>query len=346
MKKIIYFIILSYFIICKLSAQDIFIASKIIDNETKKGVPFANIYIQNNGIGTASNEEGNFVLKIPNQNKKDTIIISSIGYKTQYFPIFSFLSNTIIRLEADKVVLGEVTIKELSAYTILEISLNKITTNYADDNQPSIYTLYSRETTKINDNTSLLVEWISKIYRSKEKNEHKVEKIRAKYYDESGQKRLKQIHITGLMGSFFLFNRKNIKKIYKNIVLKDILIENKDTIYVIEAEVSKRNIRYEIVKKDFGIRCIISKEKKKKNPTTWSFYYRKINDYWFFHRKTLESFGDDYTTELIYQVVDVIHATEESKFSTLSSNPRISTLIEDFKDTFWQNYNYIQLDEK
>lgn len=346
MKKINYFIILSYFIICNLSAQDIIIKSKIIDNETQKSVPFANIYIQNNGIGTACNEEGNFVLKIPHQNKKDTIIISSVGYKTQYFPIFSFLSNTIIRLEADKVVLDEVTIKELSASTILEMSLNKITTNYADDNQPSVYTLYSRETTKANGNISLLVEWISKVYRFKEKYQHKIEKIRAKYYDGLGQKKLKEMHTTGLMGNFFLSNGGKFKKNYKNILLKDILVEDKDTIYVIETETKKRFLQYEIVKKDLGIRCMISKEKKKKNPTIWSYYYRKINNYWFFHRKKLESFGDNYTTELIYQVVNVIPTTEESSFSTLSSNPRISTLIEDFKDTFWQNYNYIQLDEK
>ena len=55
------------------------LAGKIIDNETKEPIPFANIFLSDLGIGTASNNEGEFEFKndIPNHN---ILKISALGY--------------------------------------------------------------------------------------------------------------------------------------------------------------------------------------------------------------------------------------------------------------------------
>ncbi|WP_299123199.1 carboxypeptidase-like regulatory domain-containing protein [uncultured Tenacibaculum sp.] len=61
--------------------------STIIDSETKEGIPFVNIWIENENIGTSSNEKGEFELNI---NSPKTIVISAIGYETK-----KIHSNTI-----------------------------------------------------------------------------------------------------------------------------------------------------------------------------------------------------------------------------------------------------------
>ena len=54
--------------------------SVIIDSETKESIPFVNIWINNENIGTSSNEKGEFQLKI---KAPKIIVLSAIGYKTK-----------------------------------------------------------------------------------------------------------------------------------------------------------------------------------------------------------------------------------------------------------------------
>ena len=41
---------------------------KVIDHSTKKPVVFANVYLIGSSLGTVTNAEGEFVLKVPVQN--------------------------------------------------------------------------------------------------------------------------------------------------------------------------------------------------------------------------------------------------------------------------------------
>jgi len=65
-------------------AQEIF-EGRIIDHANGEGIPFVNIGLWGKDIGTVSNENGYFNLKIGNTNDNDTIRISCIGYKPQIF---------------------------------------------------------------------------------------------------------------------------------------------------------------------------------------------------------------------------------------------------------------------
>lgn len=72
------------------------IEGKIINSNNNEPIPYVNIGILNKDKGTVSDEKGKFKLAIPNEFEKDSIRISSIGYKTKSFIANDFLSKTQI----------------------------------------------------------------------------------------------------------------------------------------------------------------------------------------------------------------------------------------------------------
>ena len=47
---------------------------------TKKPVVFANVYLLNSSIGTVTNSDGEFILKVPASETDKTVGVSFIGY--------------------------------------------------------------------------------------------------------------------------------------------------------------------------------------------------------------------------------------------------------------------------
>lgn len=82
--------------------------NKISDFSTLLPIESASIYIQNTTIGTVSNVDGKFVLLVPMEFESDTLIISSIGYKSFKTPINEFDNSVEIYLEEDIAALDEV----------------------------------------------------------------------------------------------------------------------------------------------------------------------------------------------------------------------------------------------
>jgi hypothetical protein len=84
------------------------IKSKIVDFLTFAPIENASIYIENTTIGTVSNSDGKFVLLIPREFNNDTLVISSIGYKSYKTVINEFDSTLDVYLEEDIASLDEV----------------------------------------------------------------------------------------------------------------------------------------------------------------------------------------------------------------------------------------------
>ena len=66
--------------------QETIIVGDVTCTETGEPIPNASIYYQASSVGTSSNEEGSFVLK-SNFDKKRTLIVSAVGYRTQRFQV-------------------------------------------------------------------------------------------------------------------------------------------------------------------------------------------------------------------------------------------------------------------
>jgi hypothetical protein len=83
------------------------IKGEILD-ERNKPISFANIGIIDSNVGSISNEDGSFIISIPEIHYKDTLLFSALGYKTRGIPVQTIetgrpltilLSEKILQLE-------------------------------------------------------------------------------------------------------------------------------------------------------------------------------------------------------------------------------------------------------
>ena len=85
------------------------IVGKVIDSETLVGIPYVNIGIKGKSVGTISNKDGAFVLKVNDQvAENEEVVFSHIGYETQVINIADLLKKNTIVLKANVNDLDEV----------------------------------------------------------------------------------------------------------------------------------------------------------------------------------------------------------------------------------------------
>lgn len=84
------------------------IKGRVTDFLTFSPIENASIYIKKTTVGTVSNADGKFVLSVPRGSEKDTLVISSIGYKSFKTVISDFDPSNDIALEEETASLDEV----------------------------------------------------------------------------------------------------------------------------------------------------------------------------------------------------------------------------------------------
>lgn len=108
-KNVITYLLSIFFFALSISAfsqQEL--KNKIVDFMTLEPLESASVYIQNTTIGTVSNADGKFVLLVPSAHVNDTLVVSSIGYKSYKMPISLFDNSKEVYLEEDIASLEEV----------------------------------------------------------------------------------------------------------------------------------------------------------------------------------------------------------------------------------------------
>ncbi len=103
-------LVLFVFFIGETTSAQTELKGKVADFLTYESIESASVYIENTTIGSITNADGNFVLKVPQQNLRDTLVISSIGYKSFRVVISEFENGSDIFLEEDVASLDEVVI--------------------------------------------------------------------------------------------------------------------------------------------------------------------------------------------------------------------------------------------
>jgi hypothetical protein len=158
MKNIIRTFLITYLSIssiCAISQNYITIKGVVIDKGTNQKISFATISISNTSIGVISNENGEFIFKIPNIHITENLCISMLGYNTYTKKISDFSENSYytIKLESKEYNLQEVTIegkrKHLNAAKIVQLAIDSIKVNYPTN--PFILQGYYREYVKQGD---------------------------------------------------------------------------------------------------------------------------------------------------------------------------------------------------
>ncbi len=221
----------------------IVISGKILDQRTSSAIPFANVTIVGKSIGSVSNLQGEFVIKVPLSLSADTIGISCIGYKTFFLPVNEAVNRHTYTLEIEYVPIQEVIIRNTDPVYLLRSALNKIPENYPA--KPSLLTSFYRETIKKGNNYIGITEAVLQTYKSGYGTENsndqiKIEKGRKIQYinpRDTVSLKLK----AGLNATLLLDIVKNPTDFlqkdffqYYDYKLSDIIVDNDQEAYVID----------------------------------------------------------------------------------------------------------------
>lgn len=81
-----YLLLSLLFCLSSPSVAQLLVRGKIFCQSDKKPIPFANVGIRGRNVGTISNEDGTFSIRVPNERKNDTLIVSALGYGKRIIP--------------------------------------------------------------------------------------------------------------------------------------------------------------------------------------------------------------------------------------------------------------------
>jgi len=139
---------------------------KVLDTQNKKPLIFASITIEGTNAGTISNAQGDYILKVPKELLKKSVVVSFLGYQTQSIALDVSKANHLnLLLEPAVITLNEVDlIIPKNARTLVEETLAKKGDNYFND--PTLMTAFYRETIKKRRKNVSLSEAVVSIYKS------------------------------------------------------------------------------------------------------------------------------------------------------------------------------------
>jgi hypothetical protein len=138
---------------------------KVIDNTTKKPVVFANVYLIGSSLGTVTNAEGEFVLKVPVTEMNRKVGFSYLGYDNKVIALLEMKDkDNVIRLDISAVSLGEVVIRTDDPMELLKMAIRRVNENYKADPEKLIG--FYRETVKQNRSYVAVAEAVLDVYKS------------------------------------------------------------------------------------------------------------------------------------------------------------------------------------
>ncbi|MBR5297918.1 MAG: carboxypeptidase-like regulatory domain-containing protein, partial [Parabacteroides sp.] len=127
--------------------EHLIITGVIKDKETQKRLGNANITAAGSNIGTVSNANGEFSLKIPHKEATKGFRISHIGYSNTYLTMEEIKqqeNHVTIWMHPASFILNETIIYGGEPRDLVERAIRKIATNYSESE--NLYTAFYRET--------------------------------------------------------------------------------------------------------------------------------------------------------------------------------------------------------
>jgi hypothetical protein len=162
------FVLLSF--ISHIRAQDtenfFTVGGVVKDSKTKKNVEYANVSAVGANVGTITNENGEFTLKISNDLNVNEIELSCIGYYNAKYTINrSKLSGQLFSLTPRSIALQEIEVVSWkNPIDLVTAAIDKIDKNYS--NTPNLLTAFYRETIQKRKKYINISEAVMEVYKS------------------------------------------------------------------------------------------------------------------------------------------------------------------------------------
>lgn len=103
---------------------------RVADYITGEPLVYVSIALQNEPIGTITNQDGNYVLKLPVRHMNDSLVFSFIGYATGTRAISDLQRSGSVRLHSTSIRIKEVRVKAVSVEELLDGVRDQIAMNY------------------------------------------------------------------------------------------------------------------------------------------------------------------------------------------------------------------------
>ena len=120
----------------KVEAQDqnyFTIRGQILDQQNSTPLAFAHLSLSNGRIGTTSNEDGFFILRLPLQFQQDSIKVSYLGYQSKIVGLLGPGSKPLkIKLKLAGIELREIVVRpnDVDPVMLVKSMLSKLKHNY------------------------------------------------------------------------------------------------------------------------------------------------------------------------------------------------------------------------
>lgn len=152
---------------------------RVIDSETNQPLIFATLTVTQTNIATVTNIDGEFVIKVPNEDKNKGLEFSYIGYSSKVVPFSEMRENgyrNIISLDPARISLQEITVTPISPLEIVEKAISAFNTNYT--NVPNLMTGFYRETIRKGRNYVAIGEAVVEIFKAPYRSDLRLDAIR------------------------------------------------------------------------------------------------------------------------------------------------------------------------
>lgn len=130
-----FFFITWLFLVNQAVSQELItLKGTVADSVTGKGLPFAQLSVQNSTLGTVTNEDGKFQLDLPGRHAKDTLLIAYMGFETLKSLVSALAGDSLtLLLKPGLLQLAEVEIIALTPEEVIRQVVARIPDNYGKD---------------------------------------------------------------------------------------------------------------------------------------------------------------------------------------------------------------------
>ena len=217
-------------------------SGKIVEAKTGKSLPYSSVSVLHKGFGVISNKDGFFVIQVPDEFKRDTLVISYMGYYQKKVLISALQTFQTFGLHEKIVSLPEILIRNTSASGLVKKAISKISSNYYTE--PFTIRGFYREIVKKNKKYMSYTEALLDIYKRPLRPTLYHDQVRVlkkrKYTDISdrdtvmfklkgGLHAILQLDLVRNRPDFMLLNRMNDYKF----AIQDITVMDGHLVYVI-----------------------------------------------------------------------------------------------------------------
>jgi len=123
-----------------------FLSGKIIDGQKNEPVSFASVSVYKKPVGTITNTNGDFLLKLHPDYIRDTVVLSCMGYAQIKIPGYQLLDLDVIAMTPVSIRIREVKVTSITPEKLLDNIRDNIKSNYTA--QTKLMTAFYRETVK------------------------------------------------------------------------------------------------------------------------------------------------------------------------------------------------------